>query len=167
MLNQRRRETMAAVRQQGHPPTIGYPPVSVTMPVPLLSAGALFGAVEVLAARQRFAPRVEKISVWVGAVGPTVLAGCVFMGGVTLLFSVGSIDGVLMMVLAYRLQQRSRSAWASSAVLLWVGAVSLMLKGLPGKRPASSRCYSLSCWPQDGSFSSKAHHPLKSTHLAG
>src|SRR4051794_30408595 len=156
MLNQRRRETMAAVRQQGHPPTMGYPPVSVTMPVPLLSAGALFGAVEVLAARQRFAQRVEKISIWVGAVGPTVLAGCVFMGGVTLLFSnampvssarlrlvetllplevieishlVGSIGGVLMMVLAYGLQQRSRSAWAISAVLLWVGAVSLMLKG--------------------------------------
>src|SRR3954466_4378516 len=81
--------------------------------VPLVSAGALFGAVEVLVAGQRFAQRVEKISVWVGAVGPTVLAGCVFMGGVTLLFSVGSIDGVLMMVLAYRLQQRSRSAWAS------------------------------------------------------
>src|SRR3954452_15052703 len=124
--------------------------------VPLVSAGALFGAVEVLAARQRFAQRVEKISIWVGAVGPTVLAGCVFMGGVTLLFSnampvssarlrlvetalpleeieishlVGSIDGVLMLVFAYGLQQRSRSAWAMSAVLLWVGAVSLMLKG--------------------------------------
>jgi len=41
----------------------------------------------------------------------------------------GSIDGVLMLVLAYGLQRRSRSAWAISAVLLWVGAVSLMLKG--------------------------------------
>jgi phosphatidylglycerol lysyltransferase len=124
--------------------------------VPLVSAGAVFGAVEVLAARRRFAQRVENISIWVGAVGPTVLAGCVFMGGVTLLFSnampvssarlrlvettlplevielshlVGSIDGVLMLVSAYGLQQRSRSAWAMSAVLLWVGAVSLMLKG--------------------------------------
>jgi len=124
--------------------------------VPLVSAGAVFGAVEVLAARRRFAQRVENISIWVGAVGPTVLAGCVFMGGVTLLFSnampvssarlrlvetalplevieishlVGSIEGVLMLVFAYGLQQRSRSAWAMSAVLLWAGAVSVMLKG--------------------------------------
>src|SRR5690348_13995256 len=124
--------------------------------VPLVCAGAVFGAVEVLTARRWFVQRVEDIGIWAGAVGPTVLAGCVFMGGVTLLFSnampvssarlrlvetllpldvieishlVGSIDGVLMLVLAYALQQRSRSAWAMSAVLLWVGAVSLMLKG--------------------------------------
>jgi phosphatidylglycerol lysyltransferase len=124
--------------------------------VPLVCAGAVFGAVEVLTARRWFVQRVEDIGIWAGAVGPAVLAGCVFMGGVTLLFSnampvssarlrlvetllpldvieishlVGSIDGVLMLVLAYALQQRSRSAWAMSAVLLWVGAVSLMLKG--------------------------------------
>jgi len=124
--------------------------------VPLICAGAVFGAVEVLAARRWFVQRVEDISIWAGAVGPTVLAGCVFMGGVTLLFSnampvssarlrlvetalplevieishlVGSIDGVLILVFAYGLQQRLRSAWAMSAVLLWAGAMSLMLKG--------------------------------------
>ena len=55
--------------------------------VPLVGAGVLFGAVEALAARRLFAQAVENISIWVGAVGPTVLAGCTFTGGVVLLFS--------------------------------------------------------------------------------
>jgi phosphatidylglycerol lysyltransferase len=124
--------------------------------VPLVSAGALFGAVEALAARRRFAQTVENIGIWVGAVGPTVLAGCVFMGGVMLLFSnaipvssarlrlvetvlplsvietshlMGSIGGMLLLLSAYGLQQRLRWAWAISALLLSAGAVSLMLKG--------------------------------------
>ena len=124
--------------------------------VPLVSAGALFGAVEALAARRLFARAVENISIWAGAVGPTVLAGCTFTGGVVLLFSnampvsnarlrlvetvlpltvietshvMGSIAGVLLLLFAYGLQQRLRWAWALSAVLLCTGAVSLMLKG--------------------------------------
>jgi len=124
--------------------------------VPLVGAGVLFGAVEALAARQWFAQTVEKISIWTGAVGPTVLAGCTFTGGVVLLFSnampvsdarlrlvetvlplavletshfIGSIDGVLLLLFAYGMQQRLRWAWALSAVLLCGGVVSLMLKG--------------------------------------
>src|SRR6202030_2649167 len=124
--------------------------------VPLAGAGALFGAVEALAARRWFAQTVENISIWAGAVGPTVLAGCTFTGGVVLLFSnampvsnarlrlvetvmplsvietshvMGSIDGVLLLLFAYGMQQRLRWAWALSAVLLCAGAVSLMLKG--------------------------------------
>jgi phosphatidylglycerol lysyltransferase len=124
--------------------------------VPLVSAGALFGAVEALAARRLFARAVENISIWAGAVGPTLLAGCTFTGGVVLLFSnampvsnarlrlvetvlpltvietshlMGSIVGVLLLLFAYGLQQRLRWAWALSAVLLCAGAVSLMLKG--------------------------------------
>ena len=124
--------------------------------VPLVSAGALFGAVEALAARRRLAQAVENASIWVGSVGPTVLAGCTFTGGIVLLFSdampvsnarlrlvetvlpltvvetshlMGSIDGVLLLLLTYGLQQRLRWAWAVSAALLCAGAVSLMLKG--------------------------------------
>jgi phosphatidylglycerol lysyltransferase len=124
--------------------------------VPLVSAGVLFGAVEALAARRLFARAVENISIWVGAVGPTVLAGCTFAGGVVLLFSnampvsaarlrlvetvlpltvietshlISSIVGILLLLFAYGLQQRLRWAWALSAVLLCAGAVSLMLKG--------------------------------------
>ena len=51
----------------------------------------------------------------------------------------GSIDGVLLLLLAYRLQQRSRSAWALSAVLLCVGAVSLMLKGFAWEEASVAR----------------------------
>jgi phosphatidylglycerol lysyltransferase len=99
---------------------------------------------------------VEKINIWTGAVGPTVLAGRAFTGGVVLLFSnampvsdarlrlvetvlpltvletshfMGSIDGALLLLFAYGMHQRLRWAWALSAVLLCVGAVSLMLKG--------------------------------------
>jgi lysylphosphatidylglycerol synthetase-like protein (DUF2156 family) len=97
-----------------------------------------------------FAQAVANISVWVGAIGPTVLAGCTFTGGVVLLFSnampvsdarlrlvetvlpltvvetshfIGSIDGVLLLLSAYGIQQRLRWAWALSAVLLCAGAV--------------------------------------------
>jgi phosphatidylglycerol lysyltransferase len=125
--------------------------------VPLISAGALFGVVEVLAARRRFAQTLEDISIWVGAVGPAVLAGCVFVGGVVLLFSnampmssarlrlvetvlplsvietshlMGSIAGVSLLLCAYGLAQRLRWAWAISAALLCAGGVSLMLKEL-------------------------------------
>jgi phosphatidylglycerol lysyltransferase len=55
--------------------------------VPLVGAGVLFGAVEALAARRLFAQAVANISIWVGAIGPTVLAGCTFTGGILLLFS--------------------------------------------------------------------------------
>jgi phosphatidylglycerol lysyltransferase len=41
----------------------------------------------------------------------------------------GSIDGVLLLLLTYGLQLRLRWAWAVSAALLCAGAVSLMLKG--------------------------------------
>jgi len=124
--------------------------------VPLVCAGALFGAVEALSAHRRFGQAAENISIWVGAVRPTVLAGCTFAGGIVLLFSnampvsearlrlvetvlplsmvetshlMGSIDGVLLLLLAYGLQQQVRWAWALSAVLLSAGAMSLMLKG--------------------------------------
>jgi phosphatidylglycerol lysyltransferase len=123
---------------------------------PLVSAGALFGAVEALAAMRQFAQAVESISIWAGAVGPTVLAGCTFTGGVVLLFSnalpvsatrlrlvervltlsvletshfMGSVVGVLLLLFTYGMQQRLRWARAFSAVLLCAGAVSLMLKG--------------------------------------
>jgi lysylphosphatidylglycerol synthetase-like protein (DUF2156 family) len=42
---------------------------------------------------------------------------------------IGSIAGVLLLLLAYGVQQRLRWAWALSAVLLCAGAVSVMLKG--------------------------------------
>ena len=43
---------------------------------------------------------------------------------------IGSIAGVLLLLLAYGLQERLRWAWAISALVLCVGAVSLILKGL-------------------------------------
>ena len=105
---------------------------------------------------RRGAGSPENLSIWVGAIGPTVVAGCAFMGGVMLLFSnampvsnarlrlvetvlplsvietshlIGSMAGVLLLLLAYGLQERLRSAWAISGLVLCVGAVSLILKG--------------------------------------
>lgn len=123
--------------------------------IPLVGAAMLFGAVEALMARRLFAQAVENAGIWVGAVGPTVLAGCTFTGGVVLLFSnampvsdarlrlvetvlplsvvetshlIGSIVGVLLL-LAYGMQQRLQHTWELSVTLLCAGVVSLMLKG--------------------------------------
>lgn len=123
--------------------------------IPLIAAAALFGAVEAIVARRLFAQAIENTGIWVGAVGPTVLAGCTFTGGVVLLFSnampvsdarlllvepvlpvgvvetahlIGSIVGVLLL-LASGMRQRLQHAWQLSVTLLCAGVVSLMLKG--------------------------------------
>jgi phosphatidylglycerol lysyltransferase len=125
--------------------------------IPLVGAAVLFGTVEALAARRLFAQVLENTRIWVAAVGPTVLAGCTFTAGVVLLFSnampvsatrlrlvetvlplsvveishlIGSITGILLLLLAYRMQLRLRRAWGLSTALLCVGAVSLLLKGV-------------------------------------
>jgi len=124
--------------------------------IPVVGAGVLFAALEAMTARQLFSRAAENIGIWIDEVRPTVLAACTFTGGVVLLFSnampvsdarlrlvhtvlpftvietshfIGSIDGVLLLLCAYGLQQRLRRAWGFAAALLCVGTVSLMLKG--------------------------------------
>jgi phosphatidylglycerol lysyltransferase len=96
-------------------------------------------------------------------VAPLVLAGATFLGGVVLLFSnatpidrarlwvagnllplplleashfVGSIVGVLLLLLARGLQRRLHAAWVMSIALLGIGSLSAVLKGL--EWPAAS-----------------------------
>lgn len=125
--------------------------------IPAIAAGVLFAVVEAVAAQKFFARTAENISGWVDEVQPAVLAACTFIGGVVLLFSnampvsaarlrlvesvfplaiietshlIGSMAGMLLLLIAFGLQLRLRRAWGFAAALLCAGAVSLMLKGL-------------------------------------
>jgi phosphatidylglycerol lysyltransferase len=124
--------------------------------IPVVAAGVLFAVLEATTARRLFSRVAGDIGIWVNEVSPTVLAVCAFTGGIVLLFSnampvsdarlglvhtvlplavieashfIGSIDGVLLLLCAYGLEQRLRRAWEFAAVLLCVGIVSLMFKG--------------------------------------
>jgi phosphatidylglycerol lysyltransferase len=123
----------------------------------LIGAGALFGVVEALAARRQLKRASQNLVAFVGPAAPWVLAGATFLGGVVLLFSsaapvdavrlrlvasllplsvveashfVGSIVGMLLLLLARGLQRRLRRAWTLTVVLLAVGSISAVLKGL-------------------------------------
>jgi phosphatidylglycerol lysyltransferase len=107
--------------------------------VPLIIAGTLFGGLEAIQARRRVARVSQDVAGWVAPAAPTVLAGCSFIGGAVLLFSnatpeigarlqlvsavlplpiieashfIGSVIGVLLLLLSSRLQSRSRAAWS-------------------------------------------------------
>jgi phosphatidylglycerol lysyltransferase len=125
--------------------------------IPLLAAGALFGTVEAMAARRRLQRVSQSLGAWLAPGVPLVLAGCTFVAGAVLLFSiatpeahyklrllyrvlplsvvesahfVGSVVGVLLVLVAARLQRRSHGAWVVAMVLLAAGAVASLLKGL-------------------------------------
>jgi phosphatidylglycerol lysyltransferase len=125
--------------------------------LPVIGAGLLFGAVEAIAARRRLRRASQNLVAFVGPATPWVLAGATFLGGVVLLFSsaapidavrlrlvgsllplsiveashfVGSIVGMLLLLLARGLQRRLRRAWTLAVVLLALGSISAVLKGL-------------------------------------
>jgi phosphatidylglycerol lysyltransferase len=124
--------------------------------LPVIIAGALFGTVELLSARRHFHRMSENLATFVTPAAPLVLAGGTFLGGVVLLFSsaapidtarlwvagkllplplleashfLGSVVGILLLLLAHGLQRRLRSAWMIAVGLLGLGALSAMLKG--------------------------------------
>jgi hypothetical protein len=72
-----------------------------------------------------------------------------------------------MLVFAYGLQQRSRSAWGMSAVLLWAGAVWLMLKGFAWEDATVLVLLLIILVAAGREFQAEAHHLLSSTLLAG
>jgi phosphatidylglycerol lysyltransferase len=125
--------------------------------IPVLVAGALFGTVEALTARHHLARLTDAVGGVVAPAAPLVLAGCAFAGGVVLLFAnavpvaraqlrlvasvlplsvleashfLGSVAGVLLLLLARGLQRRLHTAWVLAVPLLALGAISMILKGL-------------------------------------
>jgi phosphatidylglycerol lysyltransferase len=125
--------------------------------LPLLVAGVLFGVVEAMQARRRLARLSQGLAAWIAPGVPLVLAGCTFVAGAVLLFSnatpeahyrlrllyqvlplsvveashfLGSVIGVLLVLVAARLQRRSHGAWLIALVLLAAGAAASLLKGL-------------------------------------
>jgi phosphatidylglycerol lysyltransferase len=125
--------------------------------VPLIIAGTLFGGLEAIQARRRVARVSQDVAAWVAPAAPTVLAGCSFIGGAVLLFSnatpeigvrlqlvsavlplpiieashfIGSVIGVLLLLLSSWLQSRSRAAWSVTVLLFLLGGMAELLKGL-------------------------------------
>jgi len=129
--------------------------------IPLLAAGTLFGGLEAMAARRRLRRVSQSLGGWLAPGVPLVMAGCTFAAGAVLLFSnatpeahyklrllyqtlplpvvesahfVGSVVGVLLLLVAARLQRRSHGAWMVAMGLLATGAVAAILKGLDWKQ---------------------------------
>jgi phosphatidylglycerol lysyltransferase len=130
--------------------------------VPLVTACALFGGLELIQARRRIKRISQDVVGWLAPAAPTVLAGCSFMGGAVLLFSnatpesgtrlqlvsavlrlpvieashfLGSVVGVFLLLLSSQLQHRSRAAWLITLLLLLLGSIAELLTGLEW-RPA-------------------------------
>jgi phosphatidylglycerol lysyltransferase len=125
--------------------------------VPLLGAGAVFGIMEAMLARRRIGRASQSVGAWIAPGAPFILAGCAFLCGALLLFSnatpetstqlralysilplhvveashfLGSVVGLLLLLIAARLQRRSHTAWIVTLLLLLVGSVSALFKGL-------------------------------------
>ena len=121
---------------------------------PLIIAGLVFGWIEAARARHRVAGLSRSA---VGLISPAVPAGlavCVFVTGAFLLFShatpedtlpdplsvvslpllemshfLGSVVGVLLILLAHAIQRRLRAAWLLSLPLLALGTAAPLLEG--------------------------------------
>jgi phosphatidylglycerol lysyltransferase len=125
--------------------------------LPLVTACALFGGLEVIQARRRITRISQNLAGWVAPAAPTVLAGCCFVGGAVLLLSnatpesgmrlqlvstvlrlpvieishfIGSVIGMLLLVFSAYLQRRSHAAWFITILLLLIGSLAELLNGL-------------------------------------
>lgn len=124
---------------------------------PLVLATAALGVFEVYRGRDRFRTVSRTAFRWTSQLAPPVAAVLVFLSGAILLFSgaspaerdrleilrhriplvamefshfAGSVVGMVLLVLARGLLSRSRPAWGVTVVLLGMGAVFSLVKGL-------------------------------------
>ncbi|WP_207477987.1 lysylphosphatidylglycerol synthase domain-containing protein [Arenibaculum pallidiluteum] len=121
---------------------------------PLIAAGLLFGGIEAARARHRVAGLSRGAAALIGPAVPAGLAVCVFVTGAFLLLShatpeetlpdplhvvslpllemshfVGSVVGVLLILLSHAIQRRLHAAWVLSLPLLALGALAALLQG--------------------------------------
>jgi phosphatidylglycerol lysyltransferase len=125
--------------------------------LPLVVACALFAGLEAIQARRRITRVSRNLAGWLAPAAPMVLAGCGFVGGAVLLFSnatpesgvrlqlvstvlrlpvieishlLGSVIGMLLLLLSAHLQRRSHAAWVITLLLLLIGSLAELLNGL-------------------------------------
>lgn len=125
--------------------------------VPMALAAALFAGFETRAKTRPITKIIAAVSHAIAPVIPTVAAAMVFMGGFVLLVSgalpaeqyrvtvlrhvvplpfveashfVASIVGALLLIIAHGLARRLESAWRAALVLLGVGALFSLMKGI-------------------------------------
>jgi phosphatidylglycerol lysyltransferase len=125
--------------------------------LPLCTAAVLLGIQEVLQQKEKFQRLAEGFGQWASLMVPQVLAFATFVGGAILLFSgatpslpwrlawiknlfpqpfielshfLGSIAGVLLLLLARGLQRRLDAAYVLTVALLGAGIVFSLVKGL-------------------------------------
>lgn len=124
--------------------------------LPMAAAAVLLGTVEAAALRRHATRAVTQFGAWMPAVAPQLLALSVFVAGAVLLASgatpaehgrlsllrpviplpiveashfLGSVAGVVLLVLAHALLRRIDAAWLLAAWLLVIGIVLSLLKG--------------------------------------
>ena len=124
--------------------------------LPLLTASVLFAGNEFVANRKSLDKIARTFGKWVPSMAPDILAYSVFIAGVVLLFSgalpadverikwlqdfmplpvievshfLGSLSGIMLLVLAREIQRRIDAAYFITALLLAAGIVFSLLKG--------------------------------------
>jgi phosphatidylglycerol lysyltransferase len=151
--------------------------------LPLGVSAALLGGLELFHKRQQVARITRQVSEWSASIIPPVFAAAVFAGGVILLFSgatpampqriewlmrfmplpilelshfMGSVAGVMLLLLSWGIYRRLDSAYLLSLIFLGGGVVMSLLKGLDYEEAAILTFTALALWPCKSHFYRKS-----------
>lgn len=154
--------------------------------LPLGVSALLLGGLEVFHNRQHVGRITRQVSAWSSSIIPPVFAVAIFAGGVILLFSgatpgvpfrmewlmrfmplpilelshfLGSVAGVLLLILSWGIYRRLDSAYMFSLIFLCGGVVLSLLKGLDYEEAIILSATALALWP------CKAHFYRKSSFI--
>ena len=152
--------------------------------LPLVVALCLIGALEFGAVRAQAARTRALAAQWVFRIAPPAIAVAVFLTGAMLLVSgslgalparlamlsdtlplvlvesshlVGSVVGVLLMIVARGLLDRTRAAWLITQIALLVGAVASLLGGLGFEEALVLGAVALVLWGARGTYTQPTH----------
>jgi phosphatidylglycerol lysyltransferase len=151
--------------------------------LPLCASVLLLGGLEVFHNRQHVGRITRQVSAWSSSIIPPVFAVAIFAGGVILLFSgatpgvpfrmewlmqfmplpilelshfLGSVAGVVLLILSWGIYRRLDSAYMLSLIFLTGGVFLSLLKGLDYEEAIILTATALALWPCKSHFYRKS-----------
>jgi phosphatidylglycerol lysyltransferase len=151
--------------------------------LPLGASALILGGLEVFHKRQQVGRITRQVSEWSSSIIPPVFAVAVFAGGVILLFSgatpgvpfrmewlmrfmplpilelshfLGSVAGVMLLILSWGIYRRLDSAYMLSLIFLCGGVILSLLKGLDYEEAVILTATALALWPCKSHFYRKS-----------